>query len=81
MEREETRVEKLRYIHRNPVRRGLVEKPDTPHFEERTPITRCLGRATRRLLRGQRCCRAWQPGVEACKGIAPGETHRCYRVE
>jgi putative transposase len=25
---EEKRVEKLRYIHRNPVRRGLVEKPE-----------------------------------------------------
>jgi putative transposase len=25
---EEKRVEKLRYMHRNPVRRGLVEKPE-----------------------------------------------------
>src|SRR6185312_7986325 len=25
---EKKRVEKLRYIHRNPVRRGLVEKPE-----------------------------------------------------
>jgi len=25
---EEKRIEKLRYIHRNPVRRGLVEKPE-----------------------------------------------------
>jgi putative transposase len=25
---EETRVEKLRYMHRNPVKRGLVEKPE-----------------------------------------------------
>jgi putative transposase len=28
MHSEEKRVEKLRYMHRNPVKRGLVEKPE-----------------------------------------------------
>jgi REP element-mobilizing transposase RayT len=38
---EQKRVAKLRYIHRNPVKRGLVERPEDWFCRADTPV-RCL---------------------------------------
>jgi len=63
---EKKRIEKLRYIHRNPVRRGLVKNPEDWQW------------SSYRHYRGPQHARCWRVGVE---GMAANLHHLDSQVQ